>query len=324
MKVRTRKTMLAIFIGGLCFTVSLLAVHSVANAQSKPEKVVILGGNIGGTWYPISIGLGKVLTDAGTKGDGGIGGSNSNVISVSTGKAEGGFCYSVTAAMARAAEGPFKQKITNIRGLAALWDNVMQIPVTVKSGVETVADLKGKPFALQPLSAGTTTIFRHVLAAYGLSEEDLKVVVRGGPAAGKSAVQDRRAIGFQSASTYPMSVISEVGVSISIRLLSISDEALEKMKKMNSGYQRAILPAGTYKGQDQEVRSVGAATIVIVNEKMPDDHAYWIVKTFHKRINDIRGIHKGLSGLTVEKMAKIAGVEIHPGAAKYYKEIGVL
>lgn len=323
MKVKTNKTAARIMIGGLCLVLSVVAIHSVASAQSKPEKVVILGGNTGGTWYPLSIGLGKILSNAGTKGSGGIGGGNSNVISVSTGKVEAGFTYSVSAANARAGAGPFKQKVTNIRGLCALWDNVLQVPVTVASGVKTIADLKGKKFALQPLSAGTTTIFRNVLASYGLSESDLVVVVRGGPGAGKSAVQDRRAIGFQSASTYPMSAINEVATSIPIRLLAISDEALKKMKKMNAGYQRAILPAGTYKGQSDEVRSVGAATIVIVNENMPDDHAYWIVKTFHERIKEVRTLHKGLRTVTIEKMAKVAGVKVHPGSAKYFKEIGV-
>ena len=312
-------------IGGLCLAISLMTICPAAGAQSKPEKVVILGGNTGGTWYPISIGLGKILSNAGTKGSGGIGGGNSNIISVSTGKVEAGFTYSVSAAMAGAGEGPFKnKKTTNLRGLCALWDNVLQVPVTVASGVNTIADLKGKKFALQPLSSGTTTIFRNVLASYGLSEKDLDVVVRGGPGAGKSAVQDRRAIGFQSASTFPMSVISEVATSIPIKLLAISDESLAKMKKMNSGYQRAILPAGTYKGQAKEIPSVGAATIVIVNENMSEDHAYWIVKTFHEKIEEVRTLHKGLRNLTVEKMTKIAGVEMHPGSKKYFKEIGVL
>ena len=316
--------MKAILIGGLCLIFSLTVAFSMASAQSIPEKVVILGGNTGGAWYPISIGLGKILTEAGTKGNGGIGGGNSNVLKVSAGEVEAGFTYSVTAAMAIAAEGPFKQKITNIRGLCFLWDNILQIPVTVASGVKTVSDLKGKPFALQPLSAGTTTIFRNLLAAYGLSENDLKVVVRGGVAAGKSAVQDRRAIGFQSASAYPLAAISEIAVSIPIRLLGVGDKALEKMKEMNAGYQRAVIPAGVYKGQDKEVRSVGAGTIVIVNEKMPEQYAYWIVKALGDRIKEVRAVHKGLSHLTIKEMAKVSGVKMHPGAVKYFKEVGAL
>ena len=100
MKLQKKKKLSVIMIGGLCLAISLMTICPAAGAQSKPEKVVILGGNTGGTWYPLSIGLGKILSNAGTKGSGGIGGGNSNIISVSTGKVEGGFTYSVSAAMA--------------------------------------------------------------------------------------------------------------------------------------------------------------------------------------------------------------------------------
>lgn len=312
-----------LFIGVLTLGGLACLGASPAVAQSMPEKVTILGGNTGGAWYPISMGLGQVLTKAGTKGAGGLGGGNSNIVSVSTGKAEGGLTYTISAAMAAAAEGPFEnKKITNVRGLANLWDNVMQIPVSRDSGVTSVDQLEGKPFALQPTSSGTTTIFQMVLKAYGLSEDDLDVVVRGGTGAGSSAMKDRRAVGFMTTSTFPMGIIAETAAALPIRLLPISDEAFTKIKEWNPGYERAVLPAGTYKGQEEDVQSIGAATVVIVNENMSDDHAYWIVKNLAERLDDVRAVHVGLKDVSVKQMAQISGVQPHPGAERYYKEVG--
>ncbi|MBI4184718.1 MAG: TAXI family TRAP transporter solute-binding subunit [Proteobacteria bacterium] len=320
----THRNVFVGLVGGLALLVPVVAGAPPAVAASAPEKVTVLGGNTGGVWYAISVGLGKVLSDAGTKGSGGLGGANSNIIAVSTGKAEAGFIYTITATMAAVPEPPFKEKITNVRSLANLWDNVMQIPVARESGVNTVADLKGKPFALQPLSAGTTILFQWVLSAYGLSEDDLKVAVRGGTEAGSSAMKDRRAVGFMTTSTYPMGIIEETGAALPIKLLPVGDEAFQKIKRINLGISRAVLPAGTYKGQDKDVPSIGAATIVIVNEKMSDDHAYWITKALVDRLDDVRAIHAGLKTLSVKEMASIEGVALHPGAARLYREVGAV
>jgi len=308
-----------------CIAIAATIGGHPVHAESMPEKVTVLGGNTGGAWYPISMGIGQLLADAGTKGTGGLGGGNSNIISVSTGQAEMGLTFTVTAAMAANGEEPFKNKVNNVRGLAFLFDNFFHILVTQESGVRTVADLKGKAFASQPVSAGSTTFFRMILGAHGLNgEDDLDIVVRGGTKQGSEAVQDRRAVGFMSGSIVPLGIIAETCVSVPCRLLGIDDANLKSLKEINDGFQRSVLPAGTYQGVPDAVDGIGVGTILVVNEAMPEGEAFWIVKQFAERIDALRAVHQGLGGITVEDMAKVAGVPMHPGAEKYFKQVGVM
>lgn len=298
---------------------------SQAQAMShgkKPQDLAIVTGNTGGTFYPVGVGLAKVLSDAGMKASADVGGGNSNVISVSTGKAHIGFTFSPTVVFAANAEGPFKQKVTNLKGLGTLYTNVTHIAVTRDSGITTVKGLKGKPFASQPLSAGSATFFRMVLEANGMTEDDLDIVVRGGPAQGAQAVRDRRSVGFQATTGFPNGSFSEGFIAVPMTLLNIDDATYKWINGKNPGLTRAQIPAGTYKGLDSAVNSIGASTILVVNETMTDDDAYHIVKGVIDNLGKLTPVHGAVRSLTVEKMSKIAGIAMHPGAAKAYKEAG--
>ena len=85
---------------------------------------------------------------------------------------------------------------------------------------------------------------------------------------------------------------------------------------------RAEIPAGTYKGLDAPVKSIGASTILIVNEAMPEDDVYQIVKAMIENLDSLKAVHGSVRGTTVESMSKIAGVTMHPGAVRAYKEAG--
>ncbi|MCB1744783.1 MAG: TAXI family TRAP transporter solute-binding subunit [Gammaproteobacteria bacterium] len=303
----------------------LIALFScITPVKAAPESVNIVSGASGGSWYPISVGLAQVLTKAGTKASATLGGGNANLVSVSSGKADLGMTFTVSAAMAVNAEGPFKKPITSNRGLFLMFDNVFHTPVSVESGVQSYADLKGKPMALQPLAAGTTTQFRMILAAHGLSEDDLNVILRGGLTNGADAMKDRRAVGFVTSTAPPNGTISELAVSLPIRLLPLSDDGFAKLKAQNDGFQRASIPGGTYKGIDESVPSVGAATFMFANESMSDEDAYWIVKAVADNLDAVRKLHASMRSLDVAQMAKVAGIPLHPGAVRFYREQGVL
>lgn len=195
---------------------------------------------------------------------------------------------------------------------------------TEKSGIKSVPDLKGKPVALQQMSAGITSVFQLTLDAYGMSEKDLKIVTRGGTGQCIAAVKDRRADFFVAGATIPSGDISEISTILPVKILSVDDVHFQKLRKKTPVFLKTIIPAGTYKRQDADVIGVGAPTIVFANESFPDDYAYWIVKTFVENIDNLRAVSKALKTISPEFMATPAGIKIHPGAARYLKEIGVL
>lgn len=286
------------------------------------DTVTIATGNTGGTFYPVGVGLASILSDAGISASAELGGGNSNIISVSNEQVDVGFTFAPTVVFARNAEEPFEESVTNLMGLLTLYPNYTQIAVTDESGIEDVEELKGQPFASQPLSAGSTTFFRMVLDANGLSEDDLDIVVRGGPAQGASAVRDRRAVGFQATTGIPNGSFSEAFVSVPMHLLSIDEEVYQTLHERNPGLVRATVPAGTYQGQKEPVETIAATTILVVNENMQEDHAYAITSALIDNIDRIRQVHGAVTDLTVETMSEVAGIEMHPGAARAFEEAG--
>lgn len=298
-----------------------LGVAGSASAQS--DALSFVTSNTGGSFFPIGTAMSQVLSDNGIAAVAQPGGGNSNPVSVSQGDADLGFTFAPTMAMAMAGEAPFPAPLENIRALGAFYMNTTQIAVTVDSGVTSVAELAGQPFASQGLSAASATFFRMALEGHGISEDDLNIVVRGGPTQGANATRDRNAIGFQATTSIPNGTFSEAFQTMDLQLLPITDAAFEQVIARNPAFVRAVIPAGSYPGVDEDVPSMATAAVIVVNEAMDEQLAHDIVRVLAENHERLQGMHAGLRALTPELMASLAGVPLHPGAERYYVEQGL-
>jgi uncharacterized protein len=309
---------------GVVSVVAVAAFGWSAEAQEKPNSLTFKTGSTGGSWYPVGAGLSRMFNDEGIRINVEEGGGNANVVNISRGEGDIGFTYTVTLVEAAQGEEPFGEEITNLRGLATLYTNVMQTVVRADAGVSSYADLKDKPFAAQTQGNASTTILDQLLQAYGLQgHDDLRVVIRGGPSHGSDALKDRRAVGFHSVTTVPNAVMSETAVLVPIKLLPVSQEALDKLMGLNAGYVPATVPAGTYEGVNEDVPSFGADLVLFAREDMPEDHAYWFVRILTENVQELGAVHVSMAGITKERLATVAGVQMHPGAERYYEEVGL-
>lgn len=306
---------------GLTFAASV-AVPASADVQ-KPRQVTLFSGPTGGAWYPIAGGLSKVFADAGVRSAAEVGGGVSNVAVVSQGRGEIGFTMSIVPRMAELGLEPFEAPITNVMGIARLSPNKVHVVVSKDSGVTSIKELKGKPFASQPVGNVTTEAFKAVLAANGMKEDDIELT-RGGQGYGASQMKDRRVVGFTGTTNVPSPAFADVAQSLDVRFLPLDDETFAAMQKDNPGFVRSVLPAGSYRGQDEDVPTAATDLILITHDRLSDDEAYWITKTLVENLDQVRRIHASLADLTVEGMAQVPGLKLHPGAERYYREAGAL
>lgn len=109
-----------------------------------------------------------------------------------------------------------------------------------------------------------------------------------------------------------------------IRLISLPDDKIKEMQKLNAGYIRRLIPKGTYHGVDYDVHGFGFFTHLIISAKLPDDLVYKITKTIVKDLPRLGDIVKDMKGVTAKDLAMDIGIPFHPGALKYYKEVGAL
>ena len=292
-------------------------------AQAKVEQLTILAGPQGSTWYAIGGGLASIFNKQGVRANSEIGGAITNVIKLAKGDAELAFTYTATAAMAPKGEAPFPQKIDDIASILLFQDSIVHVMVNRDSGVTSIPDLKGKPFASQAPGNLSQLTFQHLLEAHGLKESDLQLS-RGSQTFGGDGVKDRRFVGVTSLSGLPGPMYMEVATSLPVRFLPVSDEIFAKLQKMNSGYRREVIPPNTYPGQTEAVPTFGTNAIMVVLKSMKPDDVYFITKTIGDHLEDFKAMAAANAHLTPAIMANVPGIELHPGAVRYYKEIGAL
>ena len=316
----SRRFIASVAVGGA-------ALVLLGAAPASAQKMTMSSGAPGGIWYGISAGLSKLLSDNGVPFTAEQGQGNSNIINVAAKKVEVGFSYATVLHHAKSGTAVFKKPITNTRALSSLFEQAQHTLVTLKSGVTGFQGLKGQRFASHTLASSARLMFLDVLKVHGLInlEDELNVVVRGNPATGAKAVKDRQAIGMHGAWFPPAGAITEVTISLPSRLLPISDDKYKELLKLNAGYNRAVIPGGVYKGIDKDVPTISSSTMIITNDAMSDDTAYKIVKILATNIDKVKSINAGaFKGFSPKFMASATVIPYHPGAAKYYREVGAL
>lgn len=308
---------------GLASALALGVVATPTLAQDIPEQLTLRSGVAGGAWYPIGASMIEILNAAGARGNAEPGGAAGNLIAIEQGQIELGYTMTVLPALAAEGVDPFEQPVENIAGISVVFPNFGHVMVREDSGVTSFEDLAGQPFASQPIGTGTQIVFSDMLEIFGLTEDDLNVT-RGGQGHGADQVRDRQAVGLTATTAAPSGTLTELATSHSMRFLGLDDDQFEAIREINPGYVRTILPAGTYAGQDEDIAGVGTDTILVVSQDMSDEHAYWITKTLVEGIASLNAAHSSMSDLTPEGMAAVQGVDLHPGARRYYEEAGIL
>ncbi|MBM4333387.1 MAG: TAXI family TRAP transporter solute-binding subunit [Deltaproteobacteria bacterium] len=308
----------------LCLAGTFLLLSSVAFAQKIDLKMMT--GPMGGSWYP----LGGAIADSVQRDIPGVtlavapGGGVANVEAIELGKCEIGFSNSSSGVDGFYGRPPFKEKMTNMRQLANLYPQYFQIVVLEGSGIKSVADLKGK--VISPGPKGHTGEFaaRQVLEIYGLSYKDMAKVQHVGYTDTVALMKDGHCDGWLFTTTIPGASVMDLASARKIRLISLPDDKIKEMQKLNAGYIRRLIPKGTYHGVDYDVHGFGFFTHLIISAKLPDDLVYKITKTIVKDLPRLGDIVKDMKGVTAKDLAMDIGIPFHPGALKYYKEVGAL
>jgi len=303
----------------LSMIVMVLLFVSGTTHAGKPSGITIVTGVTKGTWYPIGAVVADIFNKAGAKASAEPGGGVGNIYSVSMKKAELGITTTNLPALAKEGKAPFKKPAAGFLGFCFLFPNFEHIIVRKAAGIKTVADLKGKPFASQRMNTSSQVVFSDVLSAYGLSEADLKVT-RGSQGEGVELMKDRQVVGQTAITAPPSAAFTEIHTLLKVKVLPLSEDKVNKLVEKNPGYVKKILPKGTYPTQDQDVLGIGSDAILVVQENMPEDQVYWMAKTLIQNINNLRKAHATMKNLTVEQLFNVAGLKMHPGAARAFKE----
>jgi TRAP transporter TAXI family solute receptor len=304
-----------------------LVAAVAAVAPVAAQQVTFMTGPQGGSWVP----LGGALKNMWEKAIPGLqiqqqpGAGIANVRGVDEGKAQIGFGNSATTVDGVEGRAPYKNKTTKVCQVANLYPQYFQVVALADANVNSFADLKGKTLVTQSRGNTAEILTGDVLKLNGMTYQSLaKVNFQAGYTDAVGMMKDGHAQVFTLGTTAPASAIMDLASARDVKLVPVDDKTMADLKKMNAGYNKLVIKAGTYPKQDHDVPVIGYSTHVIVACDLPEDVVYRMTKEMATHIGDMAAVVKPIAGLTPKDMALDIGVPFHKGAAKYYKEAGVM
>ncbi len=303
------------------------AALALLGLPAAAQQVTFMTGPQGGSWIP----LGGALKGLWEKEVGGLqiqqtpGAGIANVRGIDEGKAHIGIANSSTTVDGVEGRAPYPKKVTNVCQVANLYPQYFQVVAASNSGVNGFADLKGKVLVTQPKGNTAEILTAMVLKINGMDYGALsKVNFQAGYTDAVAMMKDGHAQVFTLGTTAPASAVMDLASARDVKLVPVDDKTMGELKKMNPGYNRLIIKAGTYPKQDKDVAVIGYSTHIVAACNLPEDTVYKMTKTMVLHVNDMAAIVKSISGVTAKDMALDIGVPFHKGAAKYYKEVGAM
>lgn len=253
-------------------------------------------------------------------------GSVDNVNAITSGLRNSGFAQSDVAFWAYSGTGTMEGQAPaeSLRAIAALFPEHIHLVALKDSGINSVADLKGKVVSLDEPGSGTYVDAQLILGAAGLTEADITSEALKPDAAG-DALRNGKIDAFFFVGGYPTGAIVELASAVELKLVPIDGAAAEALTSEYGFFSVSDIPDGVYEGiPATSTVAVGAQWITSANES--EDLIYEITKALWndntRKLLDV-GHAKGAS-ITKETALDGIGIPLHPGAERFYREAGLL
>lgn len=302
-----------------------LAALCLATPALAQEQLSIATGGTGGVYYPMGGGLAEVI-NAHVEGYSATaevtGASVENMGLIATGDADLAIGLADTVVQAYSGTGRFEgQQLPMVRGLASLYSNMIHIVALDSSGITSLDDLKGKRVSIGAPGSGTEVNTAAILSANGISYDDIEEQRLNFNETADALANGDIDAGFWSVGA-PTSSILNLATTQNITIIALTDAQLDAAMAADSTFARTTLPGGTYTGVDQDIAVLGIPNVLAVSSEMPDDLAYAITRAMFDNIDEMRAVHPAANQTTVDFTLAATPVPLHPGAIRYFEEIG--
>jgi TRAP transporter TAXI family solute receptor len=216
----------------------------------------------------------------------------------------------------------FKEPFPQLRGLATLYPETVQIVALADRGINSVYDLKGKRVAVGAAGSGTEVNARQILAAAGITYNDIKVQYLSFAEAASNLKDGNIDAAFVTAG-HPTAAIVDLAAVRKIVLVPVANEIIASLQKDYPFYVKIVVPAGTYKGVDTDAVTVAVKAMLAVRAEMPEDLAYQLLKTMYANQKRLIEAHAKGELIIPETGKEGMSIPLHPGAEKFFKEMGL-
>ena len=306
---------------------SASSASSVAAAPQSSIAIQICGATSGGTYFLLANAIAQMLnTNAGDwfkASAQSTGGTPANIRLMEDGETDFAFGQSGVAQQAMEGVGSFDKKYTNFASVTYVYPNVMQIAVRKDAKITSFADFKGKTFCAGASGSATELNTRDMYAAAGIKYEDSTIEYTS-ETQSADLIKNRQAQGANLIAALGAAAMTDLMSSGDCEIYSFSDEEIKAICALNPAYFEFTVPAGTYPNQDKDIKTFAVANYIFCRADLSEDLVYQFTKAIYENVDTLKAAHKAAGDITPENCVNGLTVALHPGAEKYYKEIGAL
>lgn len=298
-----------------------------SNAERYGEPLIFTTGTTTGVYYSLGAGLSTLWTKEMEKrvASQASNGSVENLKLMRKGEANIGFTTVNIAFEAYNGEGAFEGKpYTGVRILANLYPNVSHIVVKNDKNIQSIEDLKGKSFVFGAAGSATEVESKLVLKAHGIEPDEVKGSYVGFTEA-TDLMRNGQVDEVNIYSGVPAAATTELISTLDTKVLNFSEEAIEQLVENYPWNFKYVIEANTYDKQPEPIITVGQYSSIVIDESVSEEAAYQLTKILWEHVDELSKSYSIAKQFDPQKaVVGTAGIPLHPGAIKYYQEIGVL
>ncbi len=319
----TRRDMLALTATAAAAPTSLLS----GPAAAQQQFINVLTGGQAGVYYPLGVALSQIfakeipnvrstaqVTRASVE--------NLNLLQQGRGELAFTLADALSDAWRGNTDAGFNQKLDKLRAVSATYDNYIQIVANADSGIRTLADLKGKRLSVGAARSGTELNAREVLKAAGLKYSDLAKVEYLPFAESVELMKNRQLDATLQSAGLGVASIRDLATAIKINVVAVPADVVTKIG--DPAYQASVIPANTYTGQTADVPTAAVPNFLVTHSGVSADLVYQMTKAMYSNLETLYAAHNAARAIKRENALKGVGIPLHPGAERYYKEVGLL
>ncbi|SDK87682.1 TAXI family TRAP transporter solute-binding subunit [Lacicoccus qingdaonensis] len=295
-----------------------------AEAEGEtPDFLTLLTGGTSGTYYPLGGEMASNITDeTGIQTDAlSSNASADNIVDLQAGEADLAMVQTDTVAQAVEGSGAFEgEAVENVLALGSLYPETVQIVTTADSGIESVEDLEGKSVSVGAPGSGTFYNAEQILEIHGLSVEDDIEAQNLDFGESTGGIQDGNIDAAIITGGTPTGAVEELTATVDVKILPIEQDKIDELVEQYPFYAEDTVESGTY-GIEEDVTTVAVLAMIAVSDSLSEDAVYDITAAIYENTDSMA--HARAEDITIDSALDGIGIDMHPGAQKYFDEQGV-
>jgi len=308
-----------------------LAVGTTGTAGAADQFISIGTGGVTGVYYPTGGAICRLVNR--DRREHGVrcavestGGSVYNINTIKAGELEFGVAqsdwqYHAYNGTSKFADNPFPE----IRAVFSVHPEPFTLLVRADSGVDSFEGLKGKRVNVGNPGSGQRATMEVVMDAFGMTMSDFSLATEYKGSEMAKEICDNNIDAMIYTIGHPAAAIKEATTTCDVKLVDVAGPPIETLVEENPYYRVAVIPGGMYAGNPQDTTTFGVGATFVSATTVPEDVVYVVAKAVMQNLDDFRNLHPAFANLKAEEMVRDGlSAPLHAGAAKAYKELGLI